>query len=608
MSDLLLKNKELLKENPVQKTRTESVQKSDVMTKYEEEMQTVQEDVRLTKSRRVNKQPTNFMERAKTFFKGADALGLTDVKNEPLTVVQKKRLNQYYSERRKDKEKAFFKNTAAEQLKKVKDPLLKTTLSIQAQGTKKDTRENYFRVESAQVRTQINMYEEVLKNGANMPAEEFNLATRNLMLLKNKTLGTLEITRKIANSNAYVKRLPAGFKTTEEKKREADEKEYERKKAEAEALKKKPGPFTAFTNLFSRAVNKVKDKAKETFEGLLDKATTLYKQLESNNFSRDAENEVLFPHAPCITDVAQYGTGDCFLLSAVSSILQTKPDYIREMMIDKGNTAVVRFYVGPNQPRYYEVKKDVSDNCAKGPLWMQVLEKAFCYFRLDHGVGVKVQDMPITRENEAWAMDQIELGDTTIADGGTLAEAMKALTGKQGEVTGTGARPSSFIAKKKAMLKRSEKDTRGISEETLKQLPYSGEYDTNAMNVLKEIQRGLGDGHFVTTGTFDFKPLMKDFATKDVKDHHVIDGLVGGHAYSVVGVEPRIVENYNGTKKYEGWFIKLHNPWGEISRNLQKEAPGADFKMKDASESGIIEMELNDFLMTFNQVSVGKLK
>ena len=62
------------------------------------------------------------------------------------------------------------------------------------------------------------------------------------------------------------------------------------------------------------------------------------------------------PHAPCLSDIAQYGIGDCYLLSAVSSILQKNPDAIRDMMVDRGSTAVVRLYVGTTA-HYYEVSK-----------------------------------------------------------------------------------------------------------------------------------------------------------------------------------------------------------------------------------------------------------
>ncbi len=98
----------------------------------------------------------------------------------------------------------------------------------------------------------------------------------------------------------------------------------------------------------------------------------------------------LFPKDPHPNDVKQGDIGDCYLMAIMSSLAKSDPQYIKDMMQDKGSKVVVRlFHVTANaagkksfEARYFEVEKSVAktggnDMFAKGSLWTQILEKAY---------------------------------------------------------------------------------------------------------------------------------------------------------------------------------------------------------------------------------------
>ncbi len=103
-------------------------------------------------------------------------------------------------------------------------------------------------------------------------------------------------------------------------------------------------------------------------------------------------NEPLFPHEPSISDIAQGNLGDCYLLSALTSIIHNHPEKIKECMRDNGDgTVIVRFYnfdrAGNRSENYIKVKKEVPvydtvdgrtvDAYAQGSLWVQMIERAY---------------------------------------------------------------------------------------------------------------------------------------------------------------------------------------------------------------------------------------
>lgn len=66
-------------------------------------------------------------------------------------------------------------------------------------------------------------------------------------------------------------------------------------------------------------------------------------KLSTTQFYVSKKDEKLFCTQPCVTDIQQRTVSDCYLLSALTSIVYTDPKMIMERMIDNGDTVSVRF-------------------------------------------------------------------------------------------------------------------------------------------------------------------------------------------------------------------------------------------------------------------------
>ena len=95
------------------------------------------------------------------------------------------------------------------------------------------------------------------------------------------------------------------------------------------------------------------------------------------------KEEPLFPHEPSLNDIAQGGVGDCYLLAALSAVVNMRPQFIKDCMRDNGDgTVTVRFFEGPVDQKtahYVKIKKAVPKGqpYAKGTLWVQMIEHAY---------------------------------------------------------------------------------------------------------------------------------------------------------------------------------------------------------------------------------------
>lgn len=99
----------------------------------------------------------------------------------------------------------------------------------------------------------------------------------------------------------------------------------------------------------------------------------------------------LFPEPPSKNHVLQGGLGDCYLLAALTSLVNKDPQFIVDMMLDKGDTVTVRLFdviidkkdKQTFKAKYYNVDKSVvkthdnTDAYARNYLWVQILEKAY---------------------------------------------------------------------------------------------------------------------------------------------------------------------------------------------------------------------------------------
>ncbi len=122
-----------------------------------------------------------------------------------------------------------------------------------------------------------------------------------------------------------------------------------------------------------------------------DKESGTAKNEKKENEMIDRTKEELFPHEPCVEDVGQGCLGDCYLISLLAGIVNSRPMLIKNMLKDNGDgTVTVRFFKGYDEKNdekirvYCRVKKTTpkqengsGDKYARGALWVKMIEKAF---------------------------------------------------------------------------------------------------------------------------------------------------------------------------------------------------------------------------------------
>ena len=152
---------------------------------------------------------------------------------------------------------------------------------------------------------------------------------------------------------------------------------------------------------------------------------------------KDRRKEPLFAQEPSLADISQGSLGDCYFLANIASLVSVRPDAIRDMMKDEGDTVVVRFYSKAKkvgridvEPVYIRVDKKVPQNFAAHSLWVQILEKAFTVY---YGISKKLEgEAEITLDKN---LKGRKVNYRDIA-GGFLEDAFFMLTGKEAETNG----------------------------------------------------------------------------------------------------------------------------------------------------------------------------
>ncbi|MBR3607063.1 MAG: hypothetical protein IKL51_05770 [Lachnospiraceae bacterium] len=123
--------------------------------------------------------------------------------------------------------------------------------------------------------------------------------------------------------------------------------------------------------------------------------TTFRENMEESNI----QSIPLFLHEPNINDVKQSSIGDCWLVSAISALVKSSPDFVKSMFYDTGDgNVIVRLYAAEKDgkevkssnlllrdksiktyPCYFKLRKHYETGWgnASDCTWVQLLEKAY---------------------------------------------------------------------------------------------------------------------------------------------------------------------------------------------------------------------------------------
>ena len=156
--------------------------------------------------------------------------------------------------------------------------------------------------------------------------------------------------------------------------------------------------------------------------------TTYTSNMEESNI----KDIPLFLHEPNINDVRQSTIGDCWLVSAISSVVNTNPDFIRSMFQDLGDgNVLVRMYEAVDhtgmrlqsndrlyeagvtmRPVYFKLRKHYETgwgNASDCP-WVQLLEKAYALGGFSDHNEMEVRGNRLYNVSDELTLGEIYLG------------------------------------------------------------------------------------------------------------------------------------------------------------------------------------------------------
>ena len=355
------------------------------------------------------------------------------------------------------------------------------------------------------------------------------------------------------------------------------------------------------------------------------------KQLNLGYKNIDSE---LFPVAPDVTHVQQGHLGDCYFITAVSSLVQRAPQKITEMMEDKGDYVNVKFYNDQGKRSTVRVKKSVvkyingrtkntgDDSYGRGSLWIKILEKAYAIFR--NATYKEIEDGEVGKvwkhlanvgsthdKNNVNVIDHRgRLGQLTNyyqnpeildevfgSDKGIWMEYVKYPKDEFKKIRDYGGFVK-FFAKDKLDKKVAAKALAFLA----KHYSYLGEgkYTKSELETFNKIQIATEKGEIVAAGT----PSQWD--QYGIKTNDFNEGIAGHHYYSVFSAH----HDENSGRRY----FKVRNPWGmgvpnvkkDNVKGLKKDRYVVDEGIKglnlDKATNGEFDMDLAHFLRTMDVI------
>ncbi|MEM7535189.1 MAG: C2 family cysteine protease [Chloroflexota bacterium] len=354
----------------------------------------------------------------------------------------------------------------------------------------------------------------------------------------------------------------------------------------------------------------------------------------------------LFPHNPTVNDVKQGMLGDCYFVAAVASIVKKSSKHIKNMMVDRGDRVVVRFY-NDGEPEYVVVDKQVpiftrtdtqipryrlqsggyvNDPYARGSLWMMLLEKAYAVFN-----GWTYEQLEGGQSNQVFSdFLNISSGQKDISRSGpddknALPWLVYDLSKKEKEL---------FLKRKKLFpnifnnnMERikiwdayiqnydvsgnsldaiqaslsSHSLATNVIQDVMKYLAtnrlysgYSGSriYSVGDLAVYNDIRSRINSGEILAAAT------PNNYGTNNNGDIEVKRGIHANHTYSIIDTKS------SSNVKY----IKVRNPWGTGGISYQS-GPSRDYSTRnekieqdDNDNGGLFWIELTHFLETFAKI------
>lgn len=174
--------------------------------------------------------------------------------------------------------------------------------------------------------------------------------------------------------------------------------------------------------------------SKEEFD-MINANTVAY--IEDTTYTANMEESnikdiPLFLHEPNINDVRQSTIGDCWLVSAISSVVNTNPDFIRSMFQDLGDgNVLVRMYEAVDhtgmrlqsndrlyesgvtmRPVYFKLRKHYETgwgNACDCP-WVQLVEKAYALGGFSDHNEMEVRGNRLYNVSDELTLGEIHLG------------------------------------------------------------------------------------------------------------------------------------------------------------------------------------------------------